>query len=485
MFASLSKNVTNYGALTHMSYKQVFYNELRRCFNGNVPDKLLVALSGGVDSMCLTYLLADYKRTYQPLLDIHALTIDHGYRNESTQEAKEVGEQVSQWGIKHQIKKLDYGRNLNEITNFEEVARTLRYEAFQDSCHNLGIGSILVAHNLDDQIETFLQRLQMNSTLFGLASLKGRSPFPSKPRGPVERMPPLTVCRPVLLLSKPEIIQVCQKNQVNWFEDKTNADPTVTKRNWLRHHLPNIDDKKHPLSREQLLRSINDIGNTREVLESHIDKLDKYIRTYGNFKFDKAQAAISFTVPLSFWSKLHESVAGRWLYNLMYPISSSDNYHWSYAKIERLAIPRINEFLTSPSNNKLSLTYLNVKLDIESADHDTLNIQLSRQPTERRLRAASTIDLHLTESPLEWVLFNNIWWLSISDKKARKVRIEQYNSSMKAKLSKTFPKVRRVSRGIPIVINDTNDEVLALPTLGSTVPGVNVEWYVKAASNAE
>lgn len=112
----------------------VFKSLLAKCFrNGVVPNKVLIALSGGVDSVCLTYLLSQYRDLYNPDLKIHAVTIDHGYREGSSDEAKAVGDLVNKWGVQHNVIPLDYkNRSVHLITNFEEVARTMRYEAFRN-----------------------------------------------------------------------------------------------------------------------------------------------------------------------------------------------------------------------------------------------------------------------------------------------------------------------------------------------------------------
>lgn len=467
-----------------MSLKQLFFNELRRCCNDKVPEKVLVALSGGVDSMCLTHLLAEYKQSCQPLLNIHALTIDHGYRRSSSEEARQVGLQVSKWGVIHHIESLEYDRDVNAITNFEEVARNLRYQALQRYSVDLGIQCILVAHTLDDQIETFLHRLQMNSTLYGLNGLKRRSPLPLKPLGPVESVKPSHVCRPLLSFSKKELKSICEEDHINWYEDVTNADPDLTKRNWLRYlvneYVPSSSQSKnHPLSREALVDSIELIQAVTKCIEAHVKRLDKYIRENCSFEFLEDEGSIKFTVSSSYWKLLDNSVCARWLYRIMYPISSTETYHWSYAKMERRATPRIHKFMEGHGDDVLSMTYLNVMLQFKRCADDIVEVTLKRQPLPRYQLEAARIQMHLNEHPLPWSLFTNIWWIRLRSHTRRNVNIGPYDSSMRLKVLQSFPDLKNIMQGIPVVFDDESGDVIALPTRKKALSGIEVECYIK------
>lgn len=434
--------------------------------------------------MCLTYLLTEYRKKFHLRMDIHALTIDHGYRPGSSQEARMVGLQVSNWGVQHHIKKLSYDRELNSITNFEEVARTLRYQALRDMCTSLEVNSVLVAHTLDDQIETFLQRLQMNSTLYGLSGLRPRSPFPLKPAEPEITTHAFELYRPLLSFGKKQLREICDLNDVEWFEDSTNADPTVTKRNWLRYlineHLPRTESTSHLLSRGELVKSVEAVESMRIVFEQRIRNLDNYVKTNGSFRFDERTATIEFSIETLLWHNLHDSVTGRWVYGLMHPLSSSDNYHWSYAKIERHAMPRIKNFLAE-KENKISMTYLNVKIDVNKRDNGVVTFRLSRQPVERKRRNNGVV-LDCLKRFLQWVLVNNIWWIRLSDALERRLTIKLYEPNQKKLVQKTFPDVKKISLEIPIILDSSNGEVVAIPTMGLSVPDVKTEWHIKRSN---
>ena len=97
--------------------------------------KVAVALSGGPDSMLLTWFLLQCK------FEIYAITIDHKYRPESSREALSVYERVKNWNLNHIIKSLDYpaGVDPTKLNNFEEIARGKRYEAMAQVCYDKDI----------------------------------------------------------------------------------------------------------------------------------------------------------------------------------------------------------------------------------------------------------------------------------------------------------------------------------------------------------
>lgn len=436
--------------------------------------------------MCLTHLLTQYSQRHHPGMDIHALTIDHGYRKESSEEAKLVGQKVRQWGVKHHIEKLSYDRPLSTITNFEEVARNLRYKALQDFCLKIDTSTLFVAHTLDDQIETFLQRLQMNSTIHGLIGLKLRSPIPVKPAGTTSSTAPIELLRPLLTLTKKQVTSYCRDNRIEWFEDSTNADPTMTRRNWLRfmisEYVPKTGMSSHIISRDEILKSIHEVDQVRRSFEKCIAKLDDYVKKYGLFQFDQSNATINFTIESLFWLKLNASISARWLYDIMYPLSSSENFHWSYAKIERQAIPRIGRFIEDDIQKIITLTYLNVKIVIFKEPYGMIKCRLMRQPAERE-RRQSTTHLRLMERFLEWLLVNNIWWLRLKDDAKREARIQLYNPVMKKDVKEVFPQCGKLSPEIPIVLDASSSEILAVPTMGLAVPELQVEWSIKKSKN--
>lgn len=465
-----------------------FRRLLLRCFEGRPPNKVLVALSGGVDSMCLTYLLSQYRRQVQPLMKIYAVTIDHGFRAELSEEAAQVGQLVLQWGVTHAVEKLRYEQDVSDISNFEEVARNLRYQVFQEQCDQHGIGTLMVAHNLDDQVETFLQRLQMNSTIYGLLGLKPSAKLPIRPSGPDQA---IEVLRPLLAFDKAAIRATCEQQGVKWFEDATNVDPHLTKRNLLRYmindYVPTYITARPELacvSKGELLTSVLQIQQTLTSLHVNQKALNAYIKE-GTFTFNAQNACISFTVPVAFWCSLDDLVSGKWLYLLISPFSSTNHLHWMYAKLQRQAIPRIKNFLAGPEDI-MHMTYLNMSFKLEKAG-DQVKFEITKQEPQRHERLLC--DMELTDSMLSWTLLDKCWWLRASCESDRTVEVLFYNSSMKRQVMAAFPEFAKTVKGsflfavgvVPVIIDKDTREVLSLPTHGLVRDGVDIECVLKDA----
>ena len=130
------------------------------------PPALAVAVSGGADSMALTLLAADWAAARRG--SIVALTVDHRLRNESRAEAKQVAAWLAARGIEHKILAWTGEKPSSDV---QAAAREKRYELLEDWCRRQGILHLLVAHNLDDQAETFLLRLGRGSGLYGLSGM--------------------------------------------------------------------------------------------------------------------------------------------------------------------------------------------------------------------------------------------------------------------------------------------------------------------------
>ncbi|KAK9451484.1 PP-loop family-domain-containing protein [Limtongia smithiae] len=221
-------------------------------FNLRVPPVFAVAVSGGVDSMATAYLA--HRFAEQNGSKVVALTVDHSLRPNSASEALAVGGVLRKIGIRnHDILTINWtkynsnihthsgednvsGGNENGGAGLEERARQLRYELLVKAMAARRIRHLVVAHTLDDQVETAIMRLirrnGSSSALSGISRMPVRIPGAGTvlPRGDSEFM----LLRPLLAHSKLRLIATCRDARVQWFEDLTNHEPTYTTRNAVR-----------------------------------------------------------------------------------------------------------------------------------------------------------------------------------------------------------------------------------------------------------
>ncbi len=176
-----------------------------------------IALSGGADSMALTLLAADWARAHGA--SIVTLTVDHGLRAESADEAATVAGWMKARGIAHHILTPTHRPAGN---NLMQAARQWRYDALVDFCRAHGITHCLLGHHLDDQLETVaLAHLRGNPTLMldhersaGEAGMPAQRDY----RG-------VALIRPLLEVSKAALVAFLRARDVAWVEDPTNCDP--------------------------------------------------------------------------------------------------------------------------------------------------------------------------------------------------------------------------------------------------------------------
>ena len=178
----------------------------------HLPERLLVAVSGGVDSVALLAALVHAGR--RPVV----LHFNHGWRTESAAEAKAVRALARGYGLKIAV------GNSRAAPRTESAARTARYAFFAQAAKKFGIADLVLAHHADDQVETFLLQLLRG------AGAGARGMKPEATRGG------LVLHRPWLALWKKEIVAYARARHLTWSEDASNAD-TRHRRNLVRRRL--------------------------------------------------------------------------------------------------------------------------------------------------------------------------------------------------------------------------------------------------------
>lgn len=187
---------------------------------------ILVAVSGGPDSLALLALAADWsKGAGRP--PVFAATFDHGFRQASHDEAQACAGIAQGLGLPHAI--LDW-TGAKPVARIQEVARDARYDALVAHARAVGADLLLTAHHADDQAETILFRLMRGSSIGGLGGMK-----PRRDLGGV------THVRPLLHLRKAELVAYCEARGLPFVTDPSNADPRFA-RTGLRRLTPLLEE---------------------------------------------------------------------------------------------------------------------------------------------------------------------------------------------------------------------------------------------------
>jgi len=241
----------------------------------NKGDRILVALSGGVDSMVLAELLrlSGYDITFAHC-NFHLRGI------ESDGDEQFVREYAERVGVKLFVRQFDTLEYVEtQKISVEMAARELRYAWFNDMINASG-QLLALAHHADDQIETFFINLLRGSGIKGLKAMQPRNGL---------------YIRPLLCASREEIKQFAIENSIQWREDSTNND-TVYLRNKIRHDLMPVFDSIKSEAREKILESVNHLASEnqlyRELLKeklSQIETVDGVLHIIKKCHFDRPQ----------------------------------------------------------------------------------------------------------------------------------------------------------------------------------------------------
>ena len=173
--------------------------------------KLALAVSGGSDSLALLHLAAAWRAARDTGPELHVLTVDHGLRESSREEAAMVGRLASALDLPHAI--LAWERHGEGHTALQARARAARYDLMVAYCHAHDIPALATAHTLDDQAETLLMRLKRGSGLDGLAAI----PMTGAWSG-------IAVERPLLDVAKTRLIATLDARGIGFVSDPSNVD---------------------------------------------------------------------------------------------------------------------------------------------------------------------------------------------------------------------------------------------------------------------
>jgi tRNA(Ile)-lysidine synthase len=219
--------------------------------------KLLIAISGGLDSVVLTQLF-------------HSLNFDislahcnfhlRGLESDADEEfVKNIGKKLA-------LETFTTGFNTNEYastnkTSTQIAARELRYHWFQELVVKHQFEYVLTAHHADDNLETFLINLSRGTGLEGLTGIPAINN---------------TIVRPLLIFSREEIEQFANKNRIEWREDQSNAS-TKYVRNKIRHQIIPILKELNPTVLNSFQKTTANLKGSQQIINDTITQVKKKV----------------------------------------------------------------------------------------------------------------------------------------------------------------------------------------------------------------
>ena len=186
----------------------------------NPGEHIIVGVSGGADSVYLLRLLCNLRKEMD--LKITVVHINHMIRKEAVDDQEFVEELCGKLSVSCEVFEIDVKKIAQrEKKSLEEAGRKARYDAFFKMMKKCHADKIAIAHHQNDQAETFLYRCARGTGIYGAGAMKAQDGV---------------LIRPLLCISKKEIINDLSKNGQDWVEDASNQDDTFA-RNQIRNQV--------------------------------------------------------------------------------------------------------------------------------------------------------------------------------------------------------------------------------------------------------
>jgi tRNA(Ile)-lysidine synthase len=337
-------------------------------------DKILVAFSGGPDSVFALHFLEKFKRKYK--IDLRAVHFNHGLRGKES-DADEIfsKEFCKNRSIPFEVIKLKVKSfsQKNKIS-IEEAARNLRYNNLQQLAEKTLSTKIVTAHNQSDNTETILLNLFSGTGFSGFSGI------------PIQRG---NIIRPFLCLTKQEISDYLEHEKISFRVDSSNMKDDY-KRNYIRNRiLPLVRLKLNPAVDEALFRSSKNFENTLFLNHKLIDHIiAEYVTHNSN--------AVSFPLLLADW--FDGTIPGEILKIIFKRYLKHEFEYDDYVKI--------NSLITKQKGKKIQLS----KKLIALREEESIRIELTCKPSNNyfTLKTGDQINLGSKIIGIELVKSENV-----------------------------------------------------------------------------
>ncbi len=286
-------------------------------------DRVLVAVSGGADSMCLLFLLYDMKESLR--ISLSAVHVEHGIRGQdSLNDMEYVKEQCERLGIPFTAEHTDAPRVAASLgQTLEEAARNERYRIFE----SMEADRIALAHHMDDMAETVIFNLTRGS---GIRGLQGIIPVRGR------------YIRPLLCLARKDTEEYCREKGINYRHDITNDDDGII-RNRIRHRVMPELEKINRKAAVHIMNTAEDVLLTEDFLKEKTDEACAICM--------KKTEAGRIELDLDEYEKLHEYLRSEVVSRALGEASGR------MKDISRKHIRAVEQLTSSQSGRRISLIY--------------------------------------------------------------------------------------------------------------------------------
>lgn len=233
--------------------KQV--NEVLKKYQINQDKTIVIAVSGGVDSMVLLHIISNLP-VKPKIICCH---VDHNKRASSAQDKELVKGYCHDYDIQFEYYKI----STYDGDNFHQEARRKRYAFLKDIMDKYGADYIMTAHHGDDLVETTLMRLIRGTSVKGLAGIVTLS-----------KQDDYKILRPLLSLSKKEILEYARDNNISFLEDESNSELAYS-RNRFRKEITSFFQRENPNYLEAIKNISDELSEQNQLIDDLIDEVSR------------------------------------------------------------------------------------------------------------------------------------------------------------------------------------------------------------------
>lgn len=300
-------------------------------------DKIVCAVSGGPDSICMLDVLRRIKEENKINFDIIVCHINHMIRVEATADEQYVENYCKKYQIPFFAKRVDVKKIAeSNKQGTEEAGRKVRYDFFEEIFQKENATKIAIAHNKNDKIETIIMNVFRGS---GISGLRGIEPIRDN-----------KFIRPLIETERTEIEKYCEENRLNPRIDKTNFINDVTRNKIRNIVIPYIKNEFNP----NFINTLNRLSNVITEEDEYMKK--RTIEVYNEIRIQEKESYI--VLDLKEFNKQEEVIRKRLIiYTIAQTIGSAQN-------IEKVNIEDIIKLCSNNIGNKYLTPNKNIKISV-------------------------------------------------------------------------------------------------------------------------
>ena len=293
----------------------------------NRGDKVLLAVSGGPDSVCMAHIMCKIAPEYG--LNLHFVYFDHGTREVTHKEMEFVKNMAKERGCPFTSGKADVlGYAKLEGISIEEAARRLRYRFLEEVADNEGCDKIALGHTASDQVETLVFRLARGTGLRGLTLIP-----PKRDR----------YIRPLIETTREQVLEYLRQENIPYMLDHSNYSLQYT-RNFIRHRIV-------PLLREINPRIETSVLRLREIVEREVAERIRVVKELWTQLIEEDKHGLFLKVEP--FSELHDAIKCWVIEEAIIKVKGG------LGKIEKIHIEQTLKFINSGrTGNRIELPSL-------------------------------------------------------------------------------------------------------------------------------